>query len=69
MTEDEVYERRKALGIRRSYKMVDTCAAEFPAATPYYYSTFEEENESVASDKEDHRTGLRSEPDRTGDRV
>lgn len=51
VTEDEVYERRKALGIRRSYKMVDTCAAEFPAATPYYYSTFEEENESVASDK------------------
>lgn len=51
VSEDEVYERRKALGIRRSYKMVDTCAAEFPAATPYYYSTFEEENESVASDK------------------
>ncbi len=51
VTEDEVYERRKALGIRRSYKMVDTCAAEFLAATPYYYSTFEEENESVASDK------------------
>lgn len=51
VTEDEVYERRTALGIRRSFKMVDTCAAEFPAATPYYYSTFEEENESVASDK------------------
>lgn len=51
VTEDDVYERRKALGIRRSYKMVDTCAAEFPAATPYYYSTFEEENESMASDK------------------
>ena len=50
-TEDEVYERRKALGIRRVYKMVDTCAAEFPAHTPYYYSTFEEENESVASDR------------------
>ncbi|MEN5434706.1 carbamoyl-phosphate synthase large subunit [Sphingobacterium faecium] len=51
VTEDEVYDRRKALGISRVYKMVDTCAAEFPAQTPYYYSTFEEENESVASDK------------------
>lgn len=51
VTEDEVYDRRKALGIRRVYKMVDTCAAEFAAQTPYYYSTFEEENESVPSDK------------------
>jgi carbamoyl-phosphate synthase large subunit len=51
VTEDEVYERRKELGIRRVYKMVDTCAAEFPAQTPYYYSTFEDENESVTSDK------------------
>ena len=51
VTEDEVYDRRKELGINRVYKMVDTCAAEFSAKTPYYYSTFEEENESVASDK------------------
>ncbi|MBB5635625.1 carbamoyl-phosphate synthase large subunit [Pedobacter cryoconitis] len=51
VTEDEVYDRRKSLGIRRVYKMVDTCAAEFAAQTPYYYSTFEEENESVPSDK------------------
>jgi len=51
VTEDEVYARRKELGINRVYKMVDTCAAEFPAQTPYYYSTFEDENESVASDK------------------
>jgi len=51
VSEDDVYNRRKELGIRRVYKMVDTCAAEFPAQTPYYYSTFEEENESVASDK------------------
>ncbi|WP_316826475.1 carbamoyl-phosphate synthase large subunit [Pedobacter miscanthi] len=51
VTEDEVYDRRKALGISRVYKMVDTCAAEFPAKTPYYYSTFEEENESIPSDK------------------
>ncbi|QDW27111.1 carbamoyl-phosphate synthase large subunit [Pedobacter sp. KBS0701] len=51
VTEDEVYDRRKALGINRVYKMVDTCAAEFPAKTPYYYSTFEEENESKPSDR------------------
>jgi carbamoyl-phosphate synthase large subunit len=51
VTEDEVYDRRKALGINRVYKMVDTCAAEFAAKTPYYYSTFEEENESIRSDR------------------
>ena len=51
VTEDEVYDRRHELGIKRVFKMVDTCAAEFPAATPYFYSTFEEENESVVSDK------------------
>ena len=51
VTEDEVYNRRRELGIKRVYKMVDTCAAEFPAQTPYYYSTFEDENESVVSDK------------------
>ena len=51
VTEDEVFDRRKELGIKRVYKMVDTCAAEFPAKTPYYYSTFEDENESTPSDK------------------
>ena len=40
-TAEEVYEHRKALGIQRVYKMVDTCSAEFEAKTPYYYSTFE----------------------------
>jgi carbamoyl-phosphate synthase large subunit len=40
-TEDQVYEHRKVLGITRVYKMVDTCAAEFEAITPYFYSTFE----------------------------
>jgi carbamoyl-phosphate synthase large subunit len=49
--ESEVYSRRKAEGIKRVYKLVDTCAAEFEAYTPYYYSTFEEENESIVSDK------------------
>ena len=50
VTEDEVYDRRKVLGINRVYKMVDTCAAEFPAQTPYYYSSFDEENESIPSE-------------------
>jgi carbamoyl-phosphate synthase large subunit len=40
-TEDEVYEKRKSLGITRIYKMVDTCSAEFEAKTPYFYSSFE----------------------------
>jgi len=49
--ESEVYKKRNDLGIKRVYKLVDTCAGEFPAKTPYYYSTFEEENESIPSDK------------------
>jgi len=40
-TEEEVYEHRKKLGMKRVFKMVDTCSAEFAAQTPYYYSTFE----------------------------
>ena len=40
-SEDEVYEKRKAAGITRVFKMVDTCSAEFEAKTPYFYSTFE----------------------------
>ncbi|MBS1532474.1 MAG: carbamoyl-phosphate synthase large subunit [Bacteroidetes bacterium] len=51
VTEEEVYQRRVGLGIRRVYKMVDTCAAEFPAKTPYFYSTYEGENESKVSDR------------------
>lgn len=60
--ESEVYNKREELGVKRVYKLVDTCAAEFMAQTPYYYSTFEEEmqyadgtttvqNESVVSDR------------------
>ncbi|MEM6805229.1 MAG: carbamoyl-phosphate synthase large subunit, partial [Bacteroidota bacterium] len=49
--ESEVYKKRKALKVNRVYKLVDTCAAEFQAETPYYYSTFDEENESAVSDK------------------
>ena len=49
--ESEVYSKRTEMGINRVYKLVDTCAAEFEAKTPYYYSTFEDENESVRSDR------------------
>jgi len=50
--ESEIHEKRKKENINRVYKLVDTCAAEFPAVTPYYYSTFEDsENESISSDK------------------
>lgn len=49
--ESEVYQKRSEMGINRVYKLVDTCAAEFEAKTPYYYSTFEYENESVVSDR------------------
>jgi carbamoyl-phosphate synthase large subunit len=49
--ESEVYKKRQDFNIQRVYKLVDTCAAEFEAQTPYYYSTFEYENESVASDR------------------
>ena len=41
---DQLYERRKAMGLTRVFKMVDTCAAEFEAKTPYFYSTFENTN-------------------------
>jgi carbamoyl-phosphate synthase large subunit len=43
--EDEVRERRHALGLRPSYKAIDTCAAEFEASTPYYYSCYDDEDE------------------------
>lgn len=51
--DEEIYEKRKAAGITRVYKMVDTCSAEFEAKTPYFYSSFESGNntESKASDR------------------
>ena len=49
--EENVRTYRKSLNIRRTFKMVDTCAAEFEAKTPYFYSTFDQENESIPSDK------------------
>ncbi|MCL5128635.1 MULTISPECIES: carbamoyl-phosphate synthase large subunit [unclassified Algibacter] len=60
--ESQVYNKREELGVNRVYKLVDTCAAEFEAKTPYYYSTFESDmetadgkryadNESIVTDK------------------
>jgi len=63
---DKVTEQRKKLDIRRTYKMVDTCAAEFEAQTPYFYSTFEKENESIASDNPKKVIVLGSGPNRIG---
>jgi len=51
-TQGEIFEFRKNSGIMPVYKMVDTCAAEFESETPYFYGTYEEENESIVSDKE-----------------
>jgi carbamoyl-phosphate synthase large subunit len=50
LTEDELRRFRQDLGVRHCYKLVDTCAAEFEAYTPYYYSTYEEESEVRASE-------------------
>ncbi len=64
-----LYEKRKAAGITRVFKMVDTCAAEFEAKTPYFYSSFENGgiNESKVSDKKkDNCSGFRSKPYRAG---
>ncbi|MGH9194418.1 MAG: carbamoyl-phosphate synthase large subunit, partial [Acidimicrobiia bacterium] len=50
-TESEIRELRKQLGVLPTFKTVDTCAAEFEAYTPYYYSTFEDEDEGFTSDR------------------
>ncbi len=74
--ESEVHKKRQELGVNRVYKLVDTCSAEFPAQTPYYYSTFEEkiktkdgkeysENESLVS-KRKKVVVLGSGPNRIG---
>jgi len=51
ITPQEMREKRKAMGILPAYKLVDTCAAEFEAATPYYYSTYEKESEHRVSNR------------------
>jgi len=51
VTDDQVRTYRLGLGLKSVFKVVDTCAAEFPAKTPYYYSAYEGENESIVSDR------------------
>lgn len=51
MTETQIYEMRKKYRIFPIYKMIDTCAAEFESYVPYFYSTYEDENESVVEDR------------------
>ncbi|MBA4537582.1 carbamoyl-phosphate synthase large subunit [Bacillus aquiflavi] len=51
VSEKEVYEWRRKEGITPVYKMVDTCSAEFESTTPYFYGTYEEENESLVSER------------------
>ncbi|WP_332275420.1 carbamoyl-phosphate synthase (glutamine-hydrolyzing) large subunit [Bacillus velezensis] len=51
MPEQELYQMRKEADIKPVYKMVDTCAAEFESETPYFYSTYEEENESEVTSR------------------
>src|SRR5215467_12201733 len=51
-SENAVRERRHALGVRPAYKMVDTCAGEFPASTPYLYSSYDDESEAPRSGKQ-----------------
>jgi len=63
--EKTVRTRRQALGVRPAYKLVDTCAAEFEAATPYYYSAYERESECRASTR-DKVMILGSGPNRIG---
>ncbi len=50
LTEDDVYNLRKEYDIKPVYKMIDTCASEFESYVPYFYSTYEDENESIISD-------------------
>ena len=51
MAEIDIYEMRKNYGMFPVYKMIDTCASEFESYVPYFYSTYEEENESIVEDR------------------
>ncbi|WP_373553057.1 carbamoyl-phosphate synthase large subunit [Haliscomenobacter sp.] len=66
VNEEDVTKMRKKLNIRRTYKMVDTCAAEFEAKTPYFYSTFDSENESIPTTDKKKVIVLGSGPNRIG---
>ena len=65
-TEEEIKDMRYANGITAAYKMVDTCAAEFAAETPYYYSVFGSENEAIETNDRKKVLGLGSGPIRIG---
>lgn len=65
VTEEEVYQKRKSFDLERVYKVVDTCAAEFASDTNYFYSTFQQENESKVTSK-DKVVVLGSGPNRIG---
>ena len=68
--EDEVRRLRYQNNIRPVYKMVDTCSAEFEAATPYFYSCYEQENEAIASTRRKIAGAwFRTDPDWSGCRV
>ena len=70
-TEREIKELRNEYNIHASYKMVDTCAAEFDAATPYYYSCYDGENEverNIRKEKS-HGTWFWTDPYRSGYRI
>lgn len=56
--ESQVYKLREEMGIRRVYKLVDTCAAEFKAMTPYYYSTFEAEIQTAGGERYVHNESI-----------
>ena len=67
---DRIRDRRRDWNIRPTYKMVDTCAAEFEAVTPYFYGTFESENEAPALEgRKVVVLGLGPDPHRPGHRV
>jgi len=65
VTDDEVRDHRKGLDVTPTYQVVDTCAGEFPAETPYYYSSYETASESEVTDK-DKVLILGSGPNRIG---
>lgn len=66
MSEQEVFDMREACSILPVYKMIDTCASEFDSYIPYFYSTYEVENESIVSDRKNSCAGFRAYPDRPG---
>jgi carbamoyl-phosphate synthase large subunit len=67
--EEDVRAWRYALGVRAAYKMVDTCAGEFPSTTPYLYSSYDEENEAPGNDGRQTVIILGSGPNRIGQGV